>query len=237
MVEKFELRLVDQVRVGNFTLRMLRGADPLADGPGKSLGRHAGVSLGHHLRYRLFRLLAQALQVAGQQRLVRLLLLPVGMIRCPTAEVVQSEEELEGQRFLRPQGAVVIEDRDALTGREEVLRSLVGHPRNEVQDLLPGTSFPPGGQGLPSSHWQLGQEQEEAGGEARCTGRPQAAEPAFALHPAASHFISSRPCPRPCPRAWSWSWAWSWGAARRMQRKPIWVVALSSGCGCRAAGR
>ena len=64
----------------------------------------------------------RALQVAREDRLERLLVLPLRMLRRQRLDAVEREGELEVHRLLGPERAVVVEDGDALGGRHEVRR-------------------------------------------------------------------------------------------------------------------
>ena len=62
----------------------------------------------------------RAFQIAREDRLERLLLLPLGMLRREFLDPVEGEMNLEIQRLLGPQRAVVVERGDAFGGRHEL---------------------------------------------------------------------------------------------------------------------
>ena len=86
----------------------------------------------------------RAFHVALEQRGERLLVLPLGMLRGERLHAVEREEELEIHRLLGPERAVVVEDRDALGGRDEVGRALLRHLLDEVDDRLLRRAVVPG---------------------------------------------------------------------------------------------
>ena len=66
----------------------------------------------------------KACQVIVQHSLERLLLSPLGMLGGQSLRPVQCKDQLEVERFLRPERAVVVKDRDSVQGWHE-LRSAV----------------------------------------------------------------------------------------------------------------
>ena len=84
----------------------------------------------------MFAARAHALHVAGQQRLERLLVLPLRVHRRQLLHAVHRKQELEVQGLLSPERAVVIERRNAFVERHEIGRLPVRDFRNEVDDGL-----------------------------------------------------------------------------------------------------
>src|SRR6185312_2467984 len=81
--------------------------------------------------------------VAIEHGLERLLRLPFGILWCHALDFVERKSELEIERLLAPQGAVIIEHGDALLGRHKIVSSLHRHPRDKIQDgLLPRAGVP-----------------------------------------------------------------------------------------------
>jgi hypothetical protein len=86
--------------------------------------------------------------VAGENRLERLLLLPVGMFRRQLVHPVEREHRLRVQRMRHPQRAVLIEGGDAILGRHEARAPLVGRGLNERDDRLLRRAVVPRGEGI-----------------------------------------------------------------------------------------
>jgi len=89
-----------------------------------------------------------ALHVACEQRLEGLLLLPFRMLGRQRLDAVDDEQELEVERLLGPQRAVVVEDGDAFGGRDEVRGSILRHALDEGHDRLLRRSVVPRRQGI-----------------------------------------------------------------------------------------
>ena len=85
-----------------------------------------------------------ALEVALEQRGKRLLVLPLRVLRRKRLHAVKGKQELEIQRLLGPECAVVVEHGDALGRRHEIGRALLGNFRHEVHDGLFGLAVVPG---------------------------------------------------------------------------------------------
>ena len=69
------------------------------------------------------------LDVALEDALERLRRLPLGMLRSQRLDAIEREGELEVDRLLGPQRAVVVEDGDALGRRHEIRRAGLRRPR------------------------------------------------------------------------------------------------------------
>ncbi len=90
----------------------------------------------------------ECLVIAVEHGLVRLGLLPVWMLRRQGRDPIHGESDLEVDRLLGPQRAVVVEDGDALLGQDVVGAFLGGDALHEIQDRLLGRGVVPGGQGI-----------------------------------------------------------------------------------------
>ena len=96
----------------------------------------------HHCQQALLALVGQRLLVAGEERLERLLAFPFRMLRRHRLDAVEREGGLEIDRLLAPQRAVIVEHRDALSGRHEVRAPcVVTFATNPVMDFLTAPSF------------------------------------------------------------------------------------------------
>ena len=88
--------------------------------------------------------------VAGQDRLVGLLLLPLGVTRGERGDAVEGKEALTVVRLLDPERAVVVERGDAVSRRHELVAALLRHRSDEVEDCLLVGAIAPGGKGIVS---------------------------------------------------------------------------------------
>ena len=127
-------------------LRVARGGDPVADDLRELVGAHAGVGAHRQLQQGLLAAGQHRLQVALEQRRVGLLRLPLRVLRRQRLDAVAHEERLEVHRLLGPQRAVVVEHRDALGRRHEVLAAGLGDGRDEGDDARLGGAVVPRGQ-------------------------------------------------------------------------------------------
>ena len=75
----------------------------------------------------------ERLHVALEHRLERLLGLPLRMLRRQRLDAVEREGELEIDRLLAPQRAVIVEGGDAFGRWHEVRAALRRHARDEVE--------------------------------------------------------------------------------------------------------
>ena len=121
--EQLQHRLVDELGVGPLEARMPRGREPVR---ARSCGTPPSVMpacVAAMISSRPFSpAAATRLHVAVEQRLERLLVLPLRMLRRQRLDAVDREGDLEVDRLLAPQRAVVVEGGDALGGRHEVRR-------------------------------------------------------------------------------------------------------------------
>src|SRR5688572_12881815 len=86
------------------------------------------------------------LHVAVEDSLERLLLLPLWMLRRQGFDAIERERNLNVDRLLGPQRAVVVERGDPLGDLNEVGPALLSYFRDEVDDGLLGSGVIPGGQ-------------------------------------------------------------------------------------------
>ena len=94
----------------------------------------------------LARVAASAFMSPVEHRLERLLGLPLRVLRRQRLDAVERERELEVDRLLGPQRAVVVEDGDALGDRHEVRAALRRHARDEIGDGFLRRAVVPGRQ-------------------------------------------------------------------------------------------
>jgi hypothetical protein len=83
------------------------------------------------------------LHVAGEDRLERLLGLPLGMLVRLFLHLVDGEDELVVHRHLDPQRAVIVEGGETVLGRDVVRPALLGHAGHVVDDGLLGHAVVP----------------------------------------------------------------------------------------------
>ena len=124
---------------------MPRGADPVAHALREFLAGVARVGGDHQFEQAVLAGFRQGFHVALERRLERLLVLPFGMTRRERLHAVQRERELKVHRLFRPQGAVVIEYRDAVGGRDKVSRAFGRHAVDELDDSRLRSRVLPGG--------------------------------------------------------------------------------------------
>ena len=134
--EHFQHRLVDHVRVRPLEPGMLCGADPVGHDRRKLVGRVAHVRGRHDFEESLLAAGGDGFQVAFEQPLEGLLLLPLGMLRGKRLDPIERERELEVDRLLRPERAVVVEGRNPLGGCDVVRPACSRHTSDEVDDRL-----------------------------------------------------------------------------------------------------
>jgi len=90
--------------------------------------------------------LENGLQVKLEKGLVGLAVLHRRVLRCDLLEPVQGEEDLHLQRLLAPQGAIVVEGRNALGGWNVVTPAPLRYARNEIENGGPGRAVVPHGE-------------------------------------------------------------------------------------------
>ena len=102
----------------------------------------------------LLALRRQRFEVAFENCLERLLVLPFGIFWRKLLDPVERERHLHVHGLLAPQRAVVVESRDALGRRHEIRRALFRHPGDERDDGLFRGSIVPGRQRV--GRWLIG---------------------------------------------------------------------------------
>lgn len=105
---------------------------------------HAGVRGGHQRSRGLFALRRERLEIAAKNRGERFRGLPFRMLRCDRPDPIEGELQLKVHRLLRPQGAVIVERRDALGGGHKRWPAWSRHLRDEFDDRSFGGSLVPG---------------------------------------------------------------------------------------------
>ena len=135
---------------------MLRGRDPVGDGLAVFIGGLARVGFQDDLQEQLHMIRRQCSDVARDGGLVGRAFLELRVVDRLGFEGVESERDLERQRVLRPQGAVVVEDGDALDLGDEVRRSLPRRPLDELENRDLRRPLVPTGQGIARNGLNLG---------------------------------------------------------------------------------
>src|SRR6188768_1118287 len=143
--EQLEHRLVNAFSVGTAGLRVLCRREPGFDDLLEFVGRHARVRCSEQRHEALLAARQGARDVSGQDRLERLLRLPFWVLRRKLAHAIESEGELDVQRLLGPKRPVVVESRDALRYRDEIL-AWRRHSSDERKNGLLRCAFLPRGQ-------------------------------------------------------------------------------------------
>src|SRR5476649_1893527 len=118
--QQLDHRLVDEFGIGPLEFRMLCRGKPIGDHLREDIGRHAGMRGQSQLHHAALARFGEGLHVAFEYRLEGLLVLPLRMQGCHRLDTFEHEGKLEIHRLLGPQGAVVVEHRDALGRRYEV---------------------------------------------------------------------------------------------------------------------
>ena len=170
VVEQLQHGLVDQLRIGPLEAGMTGGADPVRRDLLELVAGHPRVGDHQELHQTLHPGLPQGLHVPLDSGLEGLLVLPFRVLAGQCLDPLQDEGELGVHRLFHPQGAVVVEDGDALSGRDKGWSTRVGHVRDEGGNGLLGRPVVPGRQGIRVGRGQAGDEQE---GEDRAHGKPQ----------------------------------------------------------------
>jgi len=123
--EQLQHGLINEICVGPVEARMAGGREPLSDDSGKFLGAHAAMAHRHDLHEALLTRSEQRLLVARKHSCEGLLLFPFWMLRRERLYPVNGEGELEINRLLGPERAVVVESRDALLWLNEIRRTFL----------------------------------------------------------------------------------------------------------------
>ena len=141
--EQLQHRLVGHLGEEPAGLRVPGSGDPVTDDAAELIGRHAGVRGHDDLPGCLLTTGQRRLHVALEKRRKGLLFLPLGMLGRERLDPIEGEECLEVDGLLGPQGAVVVEDGDALGGQHEVRRAGRPHCCHESHDRLLRSAFIP----------------------------------------------------------------------------------------------
>ena len=144
--EQLEHRLVSELGVRPMETRMAGGREPVGDDARELVGRDAGVGRRHDLEKAFLAERRQCLEVALEHRLERLGVAPLRVLRRERLHPVHRERDLEIDRLLGPERAVVVEGRDALLDRDEIRPALLGHALDERDDRLLRRALVPGRQ-------------------------------------------------------------------------------------------
>jgi hypothetical protein len=120
--------------------------DPIAHDSGEFLRRVSRVGDGDDLDDALLATRRDRFHVAFEDALERLLILPLRVLRRQLAGAIERKQHLEVRRLLRPERAVVVEDRDPLRHRHEVRAPFASHSGDEIANCLLRRRVVPGGQ-------------------------------------------------------------------------------------------
>ena len=144
--EQFEHRLINHFGVELAGLRMFRDGDPILDDLFKLHRGHAHVRGHDEFDERVVTAGKRGFQIALEQRGERFLGFPFGMLRRERLHAVEREVELNGNRLLTPERAVVVERGDAFRDWHEVRGAGLGDLFDEGHDGLLGWPVVPGRQ-------------------------------------------------------------------------------------------
>jgi hypothetical protein len=201
VLQHLEHRLVDRLGVRPLEARVFGLGEPLPDDLEEFLRAYAGMGGGDDLRPVALSELRHRLVVAGEHRLERLLVLPLGVLRRERRQAVEREHRLGVERVLDPERAVVVEGGDAVGGRHIVGAAFGGHRLDERDDRLPGRPVIPRGQRVGLRKGGCGYE--EAGNQ-RQQGAPYLPKVGSHRSLLAEIERSSRPEPRPADATSGW---------------------------------
>ena len=146
ILEKLEHRLEHHLGVELAGLRVFRRRDPLGGDLLELLGRHAGMARHDEFGEALLAGLGEGFHVVLEHGLERLSILPVGVLGGERLDAVDREEELEVDRLLGPERAVVVENGDAPRRRHELRSALLGDLLDEIDNGGLGFAVLPGRQ-------------------------------------------------------------------------------------------
>ena len=159
--QQFEHGLVGELVVGAVEVRVLRGGEPRAHAVGELDRGHAGAGQFDDPEEALVVVGEQGGKVAGKGGLDGGIIFPLRFVWQSAFEFVQRESQLERHGIFRPEGAVIVDDRDALGGWHKIRRFLVRHAGDKINDRLFRRRVVPGGEG-----WRDFADRITRGGEA-----------------------------------------------------------------------
>jgi len=159
VVEQLDHGLIDEADVGPLEPRVSFGADPLARDAFEGFRRHAGVCRCDGIDDILLASRQCALNVTIQQRSERLLGLPFRMARGEQLDAIDRKLELEVERLLGPERAIVIEGDNAMCHGHELRRTRLGDARDERNDGLLRSGVIPGWQRILRGGWKSDETQ------------------------------------------------------------------------------
>lgn len=125
---------------------MLCFSEPLVNDVLESWNRHSTVRNSNDLFEILDTKLQHRFTIVGENRLERLRLAPLRMLRRRCNDLVNGEGYLCVDRLLNPERAVVIKCREPIVGRNKIGRSFFCYPPNEVNDCFLRRGLVPRGQ-------------------------------------------------------------------------------------------
>ena len=145
--QQLEHGLVGELVVGAVEARVLRGGEPRAHAVGELDRGHAGAGQFDDPEEALVVVGKQGGKVAGESGLDGRIIFPLRFLGQSAFEFVQREGQLERHRIFRPEGAVIVEDRDTLGRWDKVAGTVAGNFGDEVDDGFFGVGVLPRGQG------------------------------------------------------------------------------------------
>src|SRR5262245_21764416 len=127
ITEEFDHRLIGEIRVGPFELRMRGPSQPVLHDLLELGGCDASVCCCHDGQECLVSSSQGPFEITFEKRGERLGFFPFRMLRRQFPHAIQSEEKLKVHGLLSPEGTVVVERHDALRRRYKIRSALLRH--------------------------------------------------------------------------------------------------------------
>ena len=123
IAEQLDHGLENYFGVRPFELRMFGGGDPIAHDGCEFVGGHAGMGEGCKIEHTFFAGGSDGFHIPGEHGGVEGVVAPFRMLGRHGFHAIENEGELKIKWLLAPEGAIVVEDGDALLGLNEMRRA------------------------------------------------------------------------------------------------------------------
>ncbi|MNJ34819.1 hypothetical protein D3C77_295440 [compost metagenome] len=160
VLEQLQHRLEDHLGVRLLGFWVNRRGEPASGLGDKRLGADTGVSRGNNFQQAIHTACSQGLVVTFKDRLERLLGFPLWVLRGQALDFIQGKLHLEVHWLLAPQGAVIVEHRDAFSHRHIILAAFYADGADKLLDGLARGPVVPGRQRVPCLHQKRYQHQQ-----------------------------------------------------------------------------